>query len=122
MRFQDRTVIVTGGAKGIGAGCVEVFAAEGALVAIVDRDLQSAQLLARQFPNRSIAIQADVMHSEQVQFAIEETVRWTGRIDCLVNNAGIHPPDTPIEQMPPVEALRVIQVNFLAGSNQHYSK
>ena len=120
MRFKDRTVIVTGGAKGIGAGCVEVFAAEGAMVAIVDRDLQSARLLAQQFPNQSIAIQADVMHAEQVQAAIEETVRWTGRIDCLVNNAGIHPPDTPIEQMPPVEALRVMQVNFLSTYSGAY--
>ena len=120
MRFKDRTVIVTGGAKGIGAGCVEVFAAEGAMVAIVDRDLQSAQLLAQQFPNQSIAIQADVMHAEQVQFAIEETVRWTGRIDCLINNAGIHPPDTPIEQMPPVEALWVMQVNFLSTYSGAY--
>lgn len=114
MRFADRVVVVTGGAQGIGAGCVEVFAAEGAKVAIVDRNLGAAQELASRYPSQAIAIEADVMHESQVEHAIEKTVECFGRIDCLINNAGIHPPDTPLEKMTASEASRVMQINFFS--------
>lgn len=60
MRFRDRVVIVTGGAKGIGAGCARVFAAEGGIVSILDVDLPTAEALARELsqcgPGRAEAI------------------------------------------------------------------
>jgi NAD(P)-dependent dehydrogenase (short-subunit alcohol dehydrogenase family) len=114
MRFANRVVVVTGGAQGIGAGCVEVFADEGARVVIVDRNFSQAIKLAERYPARALAIEADVMHPAEVEKAIEKAYSWGGRIDCLVNNAGIHPPDTPIEQMPPMQALHVMQVNFIS--------
>lgn len=114
MRFAERVVVVTGGALGIGAGCVEVFANEGARIAILDKNLQAARSLADQYKERAIAIEVDVSSTDQIRLAIDNVFLWLGRIDCLINNAGIHPPDTPIEQMTPEEALGVMQVNFMS--------
>jgi L-fucose dehydrogenase len=122
MRFKDRVVLITGGAKGIGAGCVEVFAAEGAKIAIVDRDMPCARSLANRYPRNAIAIEADVGHADQIQQAIETTIARFGQLDCLINNAGIHPPATPIESMSPHEAMQVMQVNFMSTyAGSHYA-
>lgn len=117
MRFRDRVVIVTGGAQGIGAGCARVFSHEGGTVAILDIDLPAAAQLGEELtaagPGKAFALPCDVSHPEQVQQAIEETVRRTGRLDCLINNAGVHPPATPLEEtrLEDVEAL--MRLNFL---------
>lgn len=117
MRFRDRVVIVTGGAQGIGAGCARVFCREGGIVALLDIDLPAAEHLAAELtasgPGRALALACDVSHPEQVQQAIEATVNRTGRLDCLINNAGVHPPATPLEEtrLEDVEAL--MRLNFL---------
>ena len=101
MRFQDRVVIVTGGAKGIGAGCVRVFHAEGGHVAIFDRDRDSAVALADELtsngPGEVTVAYFDVTDAEQFQKQIRSVVDHFGRIDCLINNAGVHPPATSID-------------------------
>lgn len=120
MRFENRVVIVTGGAKGIGSGCSRVFAREGAHVAIFDRDTEASKALLRELPGNHHAIEVDVSEPSQLERAIEETVSKFGRLDCLINNAGIHPPDTPLEKMTPIEALNVMQVNFLSTYSASY--
>ncbi|MCC6509557.1 MAG: SDR family oxidoreductase [Pirellulaceae bacterium] len=118
MRFQNKVVVVTGGAAGIGRGCVEVFHAEQATVAIIDRDAAVAQALADQLnslrPGSAATWVADVAQSDQLQSAIRAAAETFGRIDCLINNAGIHPPDTPLEQMSLAEAQQVMAVNFFS--------
>jgi NAD(P)-dependent dehydrogenase (short-subunit alcohol dehydrogenase family) len=116
MRFQDRVVIVTGGAKGIGRGCIEVFLREGAFASAWDRDSnalsQLVQELSPAYADRLQTLQVDVAVPQQINEAIEQVIARFGKLNCLVNNAGIHPPDTPIESMPPEEAMRVMQINF----------
>lgn len=114
MRFSQRVVVVTGGAKGIGAGCSRVFAREGGLVAIFDRDVKAAQQMAHELGGNHLAISCDVSDEKQIASGIAAVVDRYGRIDCLINNAGIHPPDTPIHRMTPEEAMGVIRVNFLS--------
>ncbi len=114
MRFSNRVVLVTGGARGIGAGCCKIFAEHGARVAIVDRDYQAAQSLAETFTESALAIAADVGVESQINLAIEQTIEHFGRLDCLVNNAGIHPPDTPLQGMAPEQVMDVLRVNFLS--------
>jgi L-fucose dehydrogenase len=117
MRFRDRVVIVTGGAHGIGAGCARVFCGEGGIVSILDVDLPAAERMAEELttagPGSAFALACDVSRPEQVQQAIEQTVTRAGRLDCLINNAGVHPPATPLEEtrLEDVEAL--MQLNFL---------
>jgi L-fucose dehydrogenase len=114
MRFFERVVLVTGGARGIGAGCCRVFSDEGAYVAVVDRDLHAAQAMVESLPRPAIAIQADVSSEIQVRDAVQRTVDRFGQLDCLINNAGIHPPDTPLTGMRPEQVVDVLRINFLS--------
>jgi NAD(P)-dependent dehydrogenase (short-subunit alcohol dehydrogenase family) len=114
MRFSKRVVLVTGGARGIGAGCCTVFSREGAFVAVVDRDLEAARALVEALPHPAVAIQADVSSESQIREAIGETIARFGQLDCLINNAGIHPPDTPLTAMTPEQVMDVLRVNFLS--------
>ena len=118
MRFSNKVVLVTGGAAGIGRGCIEVFHSEGARVSIVDRDENRAHELAAELNSRraasAIICNCDVADSNALELAIERCVAIFGRLDCLINNAGIHPPDTPIEQMSMDEVRRAFDINFFS--------
>jgi L-fucose dehydrogenase len=114
MRFANRVVLVTGGARGIGAGCCQVFAEHGGRVAVVDRDFDAARALAESLPGNPLPVVCDVANQAQIQRAVEQVVAHFGQLDCLVNNAGIHPPDTPLEGMPPEQVMEVLRVNFLS--------
>jgi NAD(P)-dependent dehydrogenase (short-subunit alcohol dehydrogenase family) len=101
MRFKDRVVIVTGGSKGIGAGCAEVFCKEGGLVAILSRGREAGEAKATELsekgPGRAIFLSCDVSRPKQIQAAVESTIQEFGRLDCIINNAGWHPPAISIE-------------------------
>lgn len=118
MRYERKVVIVTGGSKGIGAGCARVFAREGGSVAILDIDLAAGGALAEELnagrPESAIVIPCDVGHPEQIQAAIEETVQRFGRLDCLINNAGVHPPATALEDTRIDDLERLLRVNFVS--------
>jgi NAD(P)-dependent dehydrogenase (short-subunit alcohol dehydrogenase family) len=91
MRLADRIAVVTGGARGIGRACAERFLAEGAKVVIGDVD--SARLgktaAAIGTPDKVLAIVTDVSKKDQVDALVEAAVKKFGRIDIMVNNAGI---------------------------------
>ncbi|XP_035439566.2 17-beta-hydroxysteroid dehydrogenase 14-like [Spodoptera frugiperda] len=88
MSFQDKVVIVTGASSGIGAATAIKFAEEGAKVALVGRNQQKLNNVAKKCGNPLI-IAADVSKDEDAKRVIEETLRYFGQIDILVNNAGI---------------------------------
>ncbi len=89
--MAQRTVLVTGGAAGIGAGIALRFAEDNDAVAIIDIDGAAALALASGLSNSAptLAIQADVADENHVKAAVEEVARKLGPIDVLVNNAGI---------------------------------
>lgn len=92
MRFKDKVVIVTGAAKGIGWGCAKIFSQEGAKVVVVDWDEENGQKTAaelRQGGGEAIFIHCDVSNEEQVKAMVDQTIQTFGRIDVLVNNAGV---------------------------------
>ncbi len=85
--LQGRVCIVTGGAQGIGAACVRRFAQEGALAVIVDIDDARGQALAAELG--ALYLHCDVGDKAQVDALVSRTMQAHGRIDVLVNNAGI---------------------------------
>jgi 3-oxoacyl-[acyl-carrier protein] reductase len=92
MRFKDKVVIVTGGANGIGRSVAEKFAREGAQVAIWDLADEVGEQLAADINGRNeIALykHVNVTQSEDVDAAVEALVEEWGKVDILINNAGI---------------------------------
>src|SRR5690606_41015119 len=87
MQMQDRVVLITGAASGIGAAAARAFAAEGARVVLSDINAAAGEALARELGGSFIA--ADVTSEEQVAAAVGFAVQQHGRLDCMVNNAGM---------------------------------
>ena len=88
MPFNNKTAIITGGAKGIGGACSRAFYRENAHVVILDTDPLGAQLAA-ELGSRALFIQCDVSKEAQVKQAITQAAETFGSVDILVNNAGI---------------------------------
>ncbi len=111
--FKDRTAIVTGGATGIGLAIVKRLLASGAKVRIWDRDAQTLQqtLTALANPGASGA-NVDVSEAQSVAKATEDAAATLGKIDVLVNNAGIAGINTPVIDYPVDEWERVLKVNL----------
>jgi NAD(P)-dependent dehydrogenase (short-subunit alcohol dehydrogenase family) len=89
LQIKDKVVVVTGGAKGIGAAIVRALSAEGAIPVIVDRDVEAGNQIHLEIP-RSQLIIADLLPTESCYAAIQKTIEKHGRLDALVNNAGIN--------------------------------
>jgi NAD(P)-dependent dehydrogenase (short-subunit alcohol dehydrogenase family) len=88
MRLENKIALVTGGARGIGAGIARCLAAEGASVAVVDIDATEAEKLAASLGGGAIAIGADVSEETEIAGAVQRVVQGLGGLDVLVNNAG----------------------------------
>ena len=88
MDFHERTVVITGGAKGIGAAAARTFSAKGASVAILDLNVEAGQPLARELGN-AIFLSTDITKSNEVQAAVGEVVSTFGALHVLVNSAGV---------------------------------
>ena len=92
MKLKDRVAIVTGGAKGIGWGIVKVLVQEGAKVAIADWDEVKGPETTEEMRTAGgdvIYVKTDVSQEEQVKHLVQATLDQFGRIDILVNDAGI---------------------------------
>jgi glucose 1-dehydrogenase len=90
MKLKDKVALVTGGAQGIGLACARQFLAEGARVAIVDINAeQGARALAELGSEHTLFIAGDVADSSLAAEAVRQTLARFGRIDILLNNAGI---------------------------------
>src|SRR5262249_41137831 len=92
MRLAGKVAIVTGGGSGIGRGIVLAMAKEGADIAIPDIQVTNAEKVAGEVQalgRKAIAMRTDVTKSTEVQAALDRTREALGRIDVLVNNAGM---------------------------------
>jgi len=89
MRLKDRVAIVTGGGSGIGEAICRRFDQEGARVVVLDIRGDAAALTAGLLENNALPLEVDVTDSAQVDAAFEEVVNHFGKLDVVVNNAGI---------------------------------
>jgi len=89
LQLENKVVLVTGGAKGIGAAIVRAAAAEAAIPVIMDRDGDASKQLRAEFPMSHVIV-ADLTSPESCQNAINSTIEKFGSLDALVNNAGVN--------------------------------
>jgi 3-oxoacyl-[acyl-carrier protein] reductase len=111
MILAGKTAIVTGGASGIGAGIARRFVAEGARVAIADRDFDAASALARELGPNAIAVATDVADRDSVTALATTVASSFGALDVLVNNAGIGHSPQPLEELSDEDFDRIFAVN-----------
>jgi L-fucose dehydrogenase len=124
LQLKDKVVVVTGGAKGIGAAIVRAVVAEGAIPVIVDRDRTSCEQLhngLQQDGSRCGFIAVELSSAENCSRSIEHTMGEFGRIDALVNNAGIND-KIGLEHGSPQEYVASLQRNLVHYySMAHYA-
>jgi NAD(P)-dependent dehydrogenase (short-subunit alcohol dehydrogenase family) len=96
-RLEDRVAIVTGGASGIGAATVRLFAEEGARVLIADMQADRGEALAKEIGDAAVFLRVDVSREDDVRGAVEEAERRWGRLDVMYNNAGFGGAIGPLE-------------------------
>jgi 3-oxoacyl-[acyl-carrier protein] reductase len=92
MRFTDRVAVVTGGAQGIGAATAALLAAGGASVAVIDITAGRSASIVEKITSdggRALAVACDVTDADAVTAMTQQVVDTWGRVDVLVNNAGI---------------------------------
>jgi NAD(P)-dependent dehydrogenase (short-subunit alcohol dehydrogenase family) len=118
MRYADKVVVITGGSKGIGEGCVRVFVEAGAKVVFCARGREGGERLARELdargPGEAHFIPADVSRVEEIERLIATAVERYGRLDCLINNAGWHPPHKPIDGFSVEEFRALLDLNLVS--------
>jgi len=111
MRMNQKIAIVTGGASGFGEGIVRKFVAEGAHVVIVDINIEAANKLALELGDATIACQADVSSSDDVEQIKNITLEQFKQIDVLVNNAGVTHLPMAMEDVSESDFDKVFAVN-----------
>lgn len=117
-RFDDRYALVTGAGSGIGAAIARGFGSEGAFVYVVDIDPEKAQDVAGQIINsggQALDIVADVTDGPSVKDAIQKVQDHSGKLDIIVNNAGMNV-RTDLRHMTDEEWDLVLQVNLVGGA------
>jgi rhamnulose-1-phosphate aldolase/alcohol dehydrogenase len=108
-----QVAVITGGGSGIGAATARAMAAEGAEVAALDRDLESARAIAKQIGGKAVAVPCDVTDASSVRSAFDKVVETFGGVDILVSNAGAAWQGT-IGQVDDETLRKSFELNFFA--------
>jgi len=111
MRLEGKVAVITGAARGFGAGIAEVFGREGARLALIDIDGDGVERLAKQRSDNAIAFAADVTKAEDWSRAVRACVERFGRLDIVANNAGTSHRNQPLLDVSEEEFERVFAVN-----------
>jgi NAD(P)-dependent dehydrogenase (short-subunit alcohol dehydrogenase family) len=111
--FSGKTVVVTGAGGGIGRAIALAFAGRGSRLVIADRRGEQAEETARLIGEcRALAVETDVTRDDDVTRLIGKAADIFGRLDVLVNNAGVNGPMAPIEETTEADFDRVLAVNL----------
>ena len=112
--IQGKVVVITGASSGLGEATARELSAQGATVVLGARRADRIKSLADELTRRggkALAVPTDVMHSEQVKKLVDSAVQAHGRIDVMINNAGLMP-QSPLERLRIDEWDRMIDVNI----------
>jgi L-fucose dehydrogenase len=124
LQLKDKVVLITGGAKGIGAAIARASANEGTIPVIVDQDAEAAHQLQSELRNGGKVcglVCVDLAVADSCSFAVDQTLREFGRLDVLINNAGVND-RIGLEHGSPEKYVGSLQRNLLHYYNMaHYS-
>ncbi len=115
MILKDRVALVTGASRGIGAATAEVLARRGARVALGARTVSDLENLATRIDEeggKALALSCDVLDIAQIERTIGRVIEEWGRLDILINNAGLGIPTLPVEEIPLEDWDRTIALNL----------
>ena len=112
MRLADKAIVVSGGASGIGAACARAFVAEGATVFIADVDAANGARVAAELGDSASFVDLDVTDEDQWERALDGVLAASGRLDGLLNAAGIAAADDSLAGATPAAWDRVLRVNL----------
>jgi NAD(P)-dependent dehydrogenase (short-subunit alcohol dehydrogenase family) len=114
MRFEAKTVLITGGATGIGRATALAFAREGAAVMIGDVDDRAAETVAliEAAGGKAAFKSADVSDADAMTELVRDTVARFGGMHMAFNNAGVLPPPLPFHEVPPSDLDRILNVDL----------
>ena len=110
--LSGQTVLITGASRGIGEAAARAFAAAGANVALVARSRERIAALAGEIGDRALAIPCDVSRYWEVEQAVGAAIQTFGRIDVVINNAGVIDPMGALAQTDPEAWGKTIDINL----------
>ncbi|CAC5362705.1 17-beta-hydroxysteroid dehydrogenase 14 [Mytilus coruscus] len=117
LRYEEKVALITGGSRGIGKGCVDVFVENGAKVVFCSNDDTEGQDMERNLNSRgsgkALFIYGDVTQESDIKNIVEKTVEKFGRIDCLINNAGTHPLSHTIDEFSAEDFRKLLDLNLI---------
>jgi NAD(P)-dependent dehydrogenase (short-subunit alcohol dehydrogenase family) len=122
LRYKDKVIVITGGSSGIGKGCAEEFVKAGARVVICCNDEEQGTAVATHLQSRRgepdcgdvCFIYCDVRITQDIENLINATLARYGRLDCLINNAGWHPPHKSIDEFSVEEFRELLNLNLVS--------
>ena len=117
MKLQDKVAIITGGSKGIGLGCAKVFAKHGCRLVLAARGAEAGRQAVDALNaagHAALFIATDVAAEADVRAMIGTTVERFGRLDCIVNNAGWHPPAMTIDETSVEDYVALLRLNLVS--------
>src|SRR5438128_2386487 len=122
LRYPNRVVLITGASSGIGKGCAHEFVRAGAEVVICSNKEDEGTRVAADLQNSARQqgvggasfVYCDVTKTEDIHNLIEATISKHGKLDCLINNAGWHPPHKPIDEFTEEEFRALIDLNVVS--------
>lgn len=115
MKLDGKVTIITGGSKGIGFGCAKVFGSHGCRAVISSRGEKEGLLAEEELRDLgydAVFIPCDVKSESQMESLIAKTVDQYGRLDCIVNNAGWHPPAMTITETSVEDYEDILRMNL----------
>jgi L-fucose dehydrogenase len=117
MKLQDKVAIITGGTKGIGLGCGRVFAKYGCRVVLAARGEEAGRKAVEELAatgHQALFVATDVSNQADMEALVDATVARFGRLDCIVNNAGWHPPAMTIDQVSVADYEALLRLNLVS--------
>ena len=116
--LDGKVVIVTGGARGIGRSCVEIFAADGAKVIFSDLSEENGRAVEAEIAGQggeAVFVQGNMAQEDDVIRMVDAAISTFGRLDGAVNNAGVAMTGAPFHKLGTADWQRVIDINLTGG-------